>query len=264
MTDQLLHEEYRERVARAIDPDAFDESKPRSIHPMAQLQWGARRIQALEAGDNLLSSGLLPTRAAMRAEVARELAAEQRRMAEDARTSNGQAEAEDFADWLEDRAKAMEGGEGDAAGQRVVTDGEQGLGTCSPSATHPVEPAPVVTDEAVAKPYDSRIVADFIAQREEYVRVLRQCVDADADYHRWQGHAEARRQLADKLKAAEGAAASLLGTRPQPTREQIASVLRDHTWIPAESRCSCGDEHIEFVSHHQAEAVLALLKGGES
>lgn len=45
-------------------------------------------------------------------------------------------------------------------------------------------------------------VSHFVAQREEYVRVLRQCVDADADYHRWQGHAEARRQLAEKLSNA--------------------------------------------------------------
>lgn len=52
--------------------------------------------------------------------------------------------------------------------------------------------------------------------------------------------------------------------RPMPTREQIAEVLREHLWIPSESRCSCGDEHIEFVSHHQAEAVLALLNGSES
>lgn len=45
-------------------------------------------------------------------------------------------------------------------------------------------------------------VKHFLDQREEYVRVLRQCVDADADYHRWQGHAEARRQLGQKLEAA--------------------------------------------------------------
>jgi hypothetical protein len=44
-----------------------------------------------------------------------------------------------------------------------------------------------------------KVVATFLDQREEYVRVLRQCVDADADYHRWQGHAEARRQLQDRL-----------------------------------------------------------------
>lgn len=49
--------------------------------------------------------------------------------------------------------------------------------------------------------------------------------------------------------------------RPMPTREQVAAVLRDHLWIPSEHRCSCGDEEIEFVSHHQAEAVLSLLAG---
>lgn len=46
------------------------------------------------------------------------------------------------------------------------------------------------------------IVTRFLGQREEYVRVLRQCVDADADYHRWQGHAEARRQLGRSLEEA--------------------------------------------------------------
>lgn len=52
--------------------------------------------------------------------------------------------------------------------------------------------------------------------------------------------------------------------RPMPTREKIASVLREHAWIASEHRCSCGDEEIEFVSHHQAEAVLALLNGEAS
>ena len=60
---------------------------------------------------------------------------------------------------------------------------------------------PLLTPQPVDR---ERIVADFIAQREEYVRVLRQCVNADADYHRWQGHAEARRQLRDKLLAGGG------------------------------------------------------------
>lgn len=64
-------------------------------------------------------------------------------------------------------------------------------------AVHPAERQSAPVDR-------ERIVADFIAQREEYVRVLRQCVDADADYHRWQGHAEARRQLRDKLTAGGG------------------------------------------------------------
>ena len=122
-----------------------------------------------------------------------EAAAEQRRLAADARTDNGQAEHTDIADWLEERASQL-------------------------AAT----PAPVVTDDA------AQIVAAFIAQREEYVRVLRQCVDADADYHRWQGHAEARRQLADRLRAAP-----LLGPRPLLDRDAVRLRLetaRGHRW----------------------------------
>jgi hypothetical protein len=46
------------------------------------------------------------------------------------------------------------------------------------------------------------VVNYFLDQREEYVRVLRQCVNADSDYHRWQGHAEARRQLGRSLEEA--------------------------------------------------------------
>lgn len=44
------------------------------------------------------------------------------------------------------------------------------------------------------------IVEDFINERAEYVRVLKQCQHADADYWRWQGHAEARRQLRERLE----------------------------------------------------------------
>ncbi|AYN58911.1 hypothetical protein PP634_gp85 [Arthrobacter phage Richie] len=42
---------------------------------------------------------------------------------------------------------------------------------------------------------------DFINQRSEYVRAARNtvCTDGDADYWRWQGHMEARRQLAERL-----------------------------------------------------------------
>lgn len=57
-------------------------------------------------------------------------------------------------------------------------------------AAHPVEPTTA-----------EQVVADFIAQREEYIRVLKQTVNANHDYYRWQGHAEARRQLRDKLAA---------------------------------------------------------------
>ena len=49
-----------------------------------------------------------------------EAAAEQRRLAAESRTNNGEAEHTDFADWLEERAEQL--------------------------AAHPVEPAPVVAD----------------------------------------------------------------------------------------------------------------------
>lgn len=42
-------------------------------------------------------------------------------------------------------------------------------------------------------------VTEFLAERVEFVRTLRQCVDDNADYYRWQGHAEARRVLAQML-----------------------------------------------------------------
>lgn len=43
-------------------------------------------------------------------------------------------------------------------------------------------------------------VHDFIHARHEFVGVLRQYSTEDmADYHRWTGHAEARRELAETL-----------------------------------------------------------------
>lgn len=42
-------------------------------------------------------------------------------------------------------------------------------------------------------------VRAFCAERAEYVTTLRQCTEADADYYRWQGGAEARRQLSERL-----------------------------------------------------------------
>lgn len=49
---------------------------------------------------------------------------------------------------------------------------------------------------------ERKTIQHFLDQREEYVRVLRQCVEANDDYYRWQGHAEARRQLRTSLENA--------------------------------------------------------------
>lgn len=44
------------------------------------------------------------------------------------------------------------------------------------------------------------VVAKFVAARAEYITSIRNCHPDNAhDYHRWQGHAESRRQLAQTL-----------------------------------------------------------------
>ena len=130
-----------------------------------------------------------------------------------------------------------------------------------------------------------RIVADFIAQREEYVRVLEQCVNANADYHRWQGHAEARRQLRDKLAAAApqaGGGAALpvrtdgggnpaaASSSPQPVDREALVELMDLHRIEAfngsQVVCECDLTWVTSAEHraHLADAVLALLNGGQA
>ncbi|MFD5089389.1 hypothetical protein ACFWMR_02220 [Amycolatopsis thailandensis] len=42
---------------------------------------------------------------------------------------------------------------------------------------------------------------DFVAERENFITALKNSPEADADYHRWQGHVEARRHLAERLAA---------------------------------------------------------------
>lgn len=42
-------------------------------------------------------------------------------------------------------------------------------------------------------------VRAFIRERQEYVEAALQSNGSDSDYHRWQGHMESRRQLAQKL-----------------------------------------------------------------
>lgn len=55
-------------------------------------------------------------------------------------------------------------------------------------------------DESKANPLDAA-VEEFINERPGYITALRNTPGdgSQADYYRWQGHAEARRQLAQKL-----------------------------------------------------------------
>jgi hypothetical protein len=45
------------------------------------------------------------------------------------------------------------------------------------------------------------VVPHLQGRRRETLRVLRQCIDDNADYWRWQGHAEMARQLLERLGA---------------------------------------------------------------
>lgn len=43
-------------------------------------------------------------------------------------------------------------------------------------------------------------VEDFLNERQQYITAIENCSPENtADYWRWQGHAEARRQLAERL-----------------------------------------------------------------
>jgi hypothetical protein len=63
-----------------------------------------------------------------------------------------------------------------------------------------VTPAEEPADDVTAfTPDQVATVMAFINDRPRYVAVLRDSTVADADYNRWSGHAEARRQLATSL-----------------------------------------------------------------
>ncbi|MFE2556029.1 hypothetical protein ACFXGT_08325 [Streptomyces sp. NPDC059352] len=89
-------------------------------------------------------------------------------------------------------------------------------------------------------------VAGFCAKRAEYVTNLRDCNGNDADYYRWTGHAEARRQLSqmlglpvawpakDKAEPAPQRQAEE-PTEPGPWGDPIA-------YGPTGVRCGCGKD----------------------
>lgn len=51
------------------------------------------------------------------------------------------------------------------------------------------------------------LVAEFCGERGQYITGINNCPPGnDDDYYRWQGHAEARRQLTERLEGARAAA----------------------------------------------------------
>jgi hypothetical protein len=122
-------------------------------------------------------------------------------------------------------------------------------------AAHPAEPAL------------SKTVQYFLDQRGEYVRVLKQCVNADADYYRWQGHAEARRQLGEKLESAGVDLAAASQARPLPTRDELARAVDPDALDDAKKRSSHPAAVVQWaarkhMAYQAADAVLTLLNGG--
>ena len=97
----------RQRLAEVLDPDAFDESKPRSKHHAAVVQWAARQHMAYQGADRLLAAGVFRSEAEVKAEALTEAAAAARQEAADSRTNNGRCESEGLADWLDEYAKTV-------------------------------------------------------------------------------------------------------------------------------------------------------------
>lgn len=66
------------------------------------------------------------------------------------------------------------------------------------------------------------MVADFCTERAEYITAINNCHPSNMDdYWRWQGHAEARRQLAERLMGV-----GLLPSKPLPAADSSAHVVR--------------------------------------
>lgn len=181
----------------------------------------------------------------VKADALRAAAAEQRRLSGDARTNNGQAEHEDIADWLEERADqvagVLEGGDGDDARMGLVIGGEQGLGTCSPERAHLIADGEAVTSCCHRTPFElprtERITVDPALAN---CRPLLDRAAVDA----------ALIANADSLTRQGDAVLEL--ARPMPTDDQVEDAVSG-AWL--DPNASCG-----LIVH----AVLALLKGGQS
>lgn len=187
-----------------------------------------------------------------------------------------EASAGDLLAWLNEAVKAMGGGGHDDARLGLVTDGGQGLGTCS---TQPAEPARVVTDEAVEAACERMCGSDV-----------------------WQRmHASEQESKRAWMRFALEAATPLLVPRPLLDREAVRralvrsdynpdAALPDAHWVHAQQVRGLADAVMELarpmptdVQIHEAidsaldshaydnvpiakitVALLALLNGAES
>lgn len=80
-----------------------------SCNEDGSLDWMGTITEAVQHQlDAMLAAGVFRDEATVKAEAIREAAQAQRQLAADARTNNGHAEHTDIADWLDDRAFAID------------------------------------------------------------------------------------------------------------------------------------------------------------
>ena len=95
-------EDYRQQLAAAFDPEAFDDTFKKSTHPAAQIQWAARRLMALTAADNAaptLAEWLESARRGALREAARIAEAEEERESHKG-SDRGERAAGNIADYI--------------------------------------------------------------------------------------------------------------------------------------------------------------------
>ena len=79
-----------------------------SEEALTKAIWDADSTFSDLIAKHLLTAGVFRDEATVKADALREAAEAQRQLARDARTSNGKAEHEDRADWLDDRANTID------------------------------------------------------------------------------------------------------------------------------------------------------------
>lgn len=117
--------------------------------------------------------------------------------------------------------------------------------------------------ETEGAPTTTLKVASFINERPRYVEALKASPEADSDYFRWQGHAEARRQLATFLGWTvphESGEHTTIRTTDPTSMEQAAANTTAAMRNSGLGRRTTGP-HLHFTADHGPE--LKNNGGGE-